>query len=553
MKVSKRILPRFAGFLAFLALFLFGTISCTIDNLDNGSLPLSENELRIAGQIIGESVSESENGVLSNFPEAFAIPDQNGLQQGLTFFSLRPIENLQNYTYQYEPTSGRHTVEYTREQAVFNQIVTTDVSLNYIFRDGNGNILENPVSRADEIESVEFFSMKSGRIETPDKLSIFSRNDQFFIDGLSETSPNLLIDGIHSGEGFFSRVQTAGNRLEREYILDMNFLNVSINKNAVQTNRNFRTGVNGALSYESTIREGQSGSGGTKIVNGTLEFTGDGTALLKFRNFFDVFRVRLDQGTVFDDDEFEGRVTQVDLSQSIIQLANGQRIRITPETLIEDGGDYFSLSEVANALTESVRIEAEGEYIKDQGSTNLWTAQTVEFEEESNQFEEQVVSVNLTENSFTVQSGDVFILTEASVIENDGDFLTLEEVQNAVASGVPVFADGDFQSDNESGSLIVDQVEFTFNVQQIEENITSVNPAAQTFTVVSGKVIQITEETETDFKDFSDLEGINTALSSGAVVEADASIYFDAGADLWIAVNVEFDQKSDSGDDGSDD
>ena len=39
--------------------------------------------------------------------------------------------------------------------------------------------------------------------------------------------------------------------------------------------------------------------GAQKIINGTLEFTGDGTALLKFRNFLDVFRVRLDEGTVF--------------------------------------------------------------------------------------------------------------------------------------------------------------------------------------------------------------------------------------------------------------
>ena len=242
MNASKCIIGRLPSITALLALIMIGVSSCTIDNLDNGSVPVSETELRIAGQIIGESVSESENGILSNFPEAFAIPGLDGLQQGVTFLSLRPIENLQNYTYQFDPATGRHEVQYSREQSIINETVFTDVSLTYVFRDRNGNILENPVNDAADIETVEYFSIKSGSIDTPDKLSIFSRTDQFLIDGLSDNSPNLLIDGIHSGEGSFSRVQATGNRVEREYILDMNFLNVSINKDDVQTNRNFRTG-----------------------------------------------------------------------------------------------------------------------------------------------------------------------------------------------------------------------------------------------------------------------------------------------------------------------
>ena len=250
----------------------------------------------------------------------------------------------------------------------------------------------------------------------------------------------------------------------------------------------------------------------------------------------------------FDDDEFEGRVTDVNLSENIIRLANGQRIRITPETIIESDGDYFSLNEVAAALQENKRVEAEGDYAKVEGSTNLWTAISVEFEEESNQFEELIISVNLSENSFTVQSGDVFFLTEVSEIEDDGDFLTLEEVENAIAGGVPVFADGDFQTDTESGRFVVDQVKFTYNIQQIEENLASVNPSELTFTVVSGKVIRITEETIVDYKDYTDLEEISTALSAGKVIEADASIYYDSSAGIWIAVEVEFDDNSSSGD-----
>ncbi|PWN06204.1 DUF5666 domain-containing protein [Rhodohalobacter mucosus] len=523
--------------------------ACTIDNLNNGALPVNENEFRIAGQIIGESVSESENGVLSNFTEAFAVPDAEGLRQGPSILSLRSETNLQNYSYSYDPVTGKHNVGYVKEEVIGSQQVSSDVSLTYTFRNSQGNLIENPVENFSSIESVEFLSSKSGSIETTDKLSVFSRVDRFFIDGISGASPNLLIDGIHSGEGFFSIIQPDGSRLEREYILDMNFLNVSINKENVEANRNFRSGVTGALSYESTIRENGSASEGTKIVNGTLEFAGDGTALLKFRNFFDVFRVRLDKGTVFDDDEFEGRIAEVNLTQNIFVLANGQRIRLTAETLIEDDGDYFSLQEVAAALSENNRVKAEGDYIRDQESENLWTASEVEFEDDSNEFEEAILSVNLNDNAFTVQSGDTYYLTETSEIDDDSDFLSLQEVQNAIEDSLPVFADGKFVVETTTGRLIVEEVEFTYNVQEIDEPVVSVDGTDNTFTVLSGKTIKITDETVINPDKIATLQDVETALSQGINVEAAATIYFDSSNNLWIALQVEFDESDDDDDD----
>lgn len=553
MTISNKLRLNSTVFPVFLAFVVLALHACTIDNLNNGSVPVDENEFRIAGQIIGESVSESENGILSNFTEAFAIPDPQGLQQGPSIVSLRPVTNLQNYSYAYDPVTGKHNAEYQKEETFSNQLVSTNVSLTYIFRDNAGNLIQNPAVNVNSIESVEFLSEKSGNIESPDKLSVFSRTDRFSIDGLSSVSPSLLIDGIHSGEGFFSSIQPDGSQLEREYILDMNFLNVSINKDDVEANRNFRSGVTGALSYESTIREAGAGNNGTKIVNGTLEFTGDGTALLKFRDFFDVFRVRLDKGTVFDDDEFEGRVTEVNLTQNIFLLANGQRIRLTPQTLIEVDGDYFSLQEVADALGENKRVKAEGDYVRNEESDNLWTALNVEFEDDSNEFEEIITSVNLTGNSFTVQSGDIFYLTASSQIDDDSDFTTLQEVQTATENGIPVFADGKFLVEASTGRLVVDEVEFTFNVQEIDEPVSSVDTSQETFTVISGKIIQITDETVIDQDNYATLQEVTTALSAGIEIEAAASIYFDSDAGLWIALQVEFNEGDDSDDDDGDD
>lgn len=521
--------------------------SCTIDNFNDGIVPLDENEFRLAGQIIGESVSESDNGLLSSFPEAFAIPDQNGLQQGSTFLSLRPIENLLSYNYSYNPVSGNHIVQFTRAESFNNEVFNTEVSLTYQFRDKVGILIEDPYQNRTSIESVDFIAVKTGSIENADKSSVFNRNDRFFIDGLSGNSPRLLIDGIHSGEGLFTRIQPDGTRLEREYILDMNFLNVAINKEVVESNRNFRSGVNGALSYESTIRENSPSDNGTKIVNGTLEFTGDGTALLKFRDFLNVYRVRLESGAVFDDDEFEGRVTDVDLPQNIFVLANGQRIRIDSQTEIDDDGDYFTLQDVSDALMNGKRVKAEGDYIRNEQNANLWTAIDVEFEDESNEFEEPVISVDLGNNTFTVQSGDIFYITGSSEIDDDGVFFTLTEVQQALAGGIPVKAEGKFEIESVTGNFKIKEVEFSYNIVEIEEIVTSVNLTEQTFTVESGKQVRITEETMIDQDKYSSLEEVSAALDQGIQIEADADIYFNDSSGLWIAIEVEFEDADDEG------
>lgn len=220
------------------------------------------------------------------------------------------------------------------------------------------------------------------------------------IDGLSSDSDILTIDGFHSGEGTFTQIDPGGSQIEREYLLDINYLDIRINKELVQINRNFRKGINGALSYESTVRQSGSGNPETKIVNGTIELNGDGTALLKFREQFDTFRLRLENGDVFDEDEFEGRITDVNLQEGIFTISNGQRILINEQTEIDDG-DFHSLAEVSEAIGTGKQVIAEGEYYHPDENVNFWIATEVEFELESSEFEGLIASANLVQQSFT--------------------------------------------------------------------------------------------------------------------------------------------------------
>ncbi len=524
----------------FLLLSGFLFWSCEIDRFDRDQTPLTDDEMLLTGQIVGESVSENRSGMLSVFPEAFAIPTESGLTEGPSLLSAGSFRNLMDYTYEFDPASGEHRVTFST--MVENELLQSNAAHTIIYRflDRDGEALVHPNQQQQHIETVVFQASRGGRIQTNSRSSFYTRSDQLFIDGLSSASDVLTLDGFHSGEGTIQLHPPQGSPMEREYQLDINYLDIRIQKSVVQNNRNFRSGVNGALSYESTVRQTHNGAPESKIVNGTLELNGDGTALLKFREQFDTFRLRMDNGDVFDEDEFEGRVIRVNLPDQIFTIANGQRIQVTDNTEFDDG-DFRTLQEVAAAVDRGVRVMAEGDYYQPDEDVNLWIATEVEFELESNEFEDLVASVSLSRNAFTLRNGDEFFLTEQSELEFNDGLQSFEDVADAVADGMPVEAEGEFYIDIETGRRLVKEVEFEFEFDEFEGAVVSVDLADGTFTIEDGKVIKITEQTEIDEDgDYLSLEEVATALGQGEEVEAGGKGYLDASSGYFIAVEVEF-------------
>lgn len=513
---------------------------CIIEEFEQVFIPFTDEETVLTGQIIGESVSENQNGLLSTFSEAFAIPTQSNLVRGPSPLSTGTFRNLDNYAYNFDPGTGIHQVTFSKR--IENQEFTSlsNYTLHYIFYDRNQNILDDPNQQRNEIDAVDFSATRSGDIQSGTKNSYFKRTDRLFIDGLLSTSGILSIDGYHSGDGVFIRIDSGGRRFDREYLLEMNFLDIRINKSVVETNRNYRKGVTGALCYESTIKQIRNGSPETKIVNGTLEFNGDGTALLRFTESLDIFRLKLQSGEVLDDDEFEGRVIRVNLSDNIFTIANGQRIQIDEHTKIDDG-DFLTLEEVAVAVDNDVRIIAEGDYFHPDKNVNLWIATEVEFELESNEFEDIVVSVDLIENSFMLVNGDRYFITEKSEVEFNDGLESLADVADAVDTGLPVEADGKYIIDPATGKQVVTEVEFELEFDEFEEYVVSVNLPGSFFTLESGKNVKVTEDTIIDDDgDYLTLEEVAEALDGGRQVEAEGKFYYDYTSGFWIAVEVEF-------------
>lgn len=530
---------KFIPFLALVA--ILNLAGCMIDRFNGESVAPDESELRLAGQIIGESVSESDNGVLSSFSEAFALPTPEGLMPGNSIFPPGNYDRVSGYTYSYDTERGVHQVRFSQNNSNIVTQAASVFNLEYTFRRADGSLIADPSGETASIESVVFEGRRSGSIETAKKRSFYSRTDQMVIGGLNAASDILTIDGFHSGEGSFTRTDTNGVSVQREYVLDMNFLDIRIERARVEQNRNFRRGVSGALSYESTItRNGQSGSQ-NRIVNGTLEFNGDGTALLRFFNVIDQFRLRLQNGELFDEDEFEGRVVNVTTDQNTFTLANGQRIKIDRNTLINDDGDYFTLAEVAGAVGSNIRVTAEGDYYRPDVSENLWIATEVEFEKESNEFEDIVTAVDLMNRTFDLRNGDRYFLDEASVIDDDSVFLTLEELAGAIETGVPVEAEGSFLFETATSRRIVREVQFETELIEIEEMVVSVDPAQQSFTTDTGKKIFINAETVfEDDSEFMSLEEVADGLEEGMSIEVDADIYHEPATGYWIALVVNF-------------
>jgi len=535
---------RFLGLIA--AAFLLQ--SCFADRYDSGSSQLDPDNAFIAGSVVGESVSENQSGMVSTFSEAFAVPTESGLRPGVLDFPGASTAGTQNYTHSFNPETGEHTVQFTRTtQDVTNQ--TTEHQLVYIFYDISGGTISDPQAQASQIDAVEYRGSRNGEIENDIKQSFFTRNDVLFLTGLSDQTATLTIDGYHSGEGRYLSLQNGTQTAESEYTLDINYLDIQIDKEKVQASRNFRRGVYGALSYESVQRIDQGSGPQTQIINGTIDLNGDGTALLSFRQAFSDLRFRILDGDLFDDDEFEGRVTQVDLSNRLFTIANGQRIQINDDTVFDDG-DFNSLEEVSAALQQNIRIIAEGDYFQPQEGENLWIATEVEFELEDNEFEDFVTQVNLSNSSFTLADGRTFYITESSDVDYEDGLASLQDVATAVQSGLPVEAEGTFSIDLATGLRMIKEVEFEIDLDSDNENVfstfdehvVSVNLSEQSFILTDGQTYFITEQTIYDEdSDYFSLEDLNDALLQGEEIEAEGIYTVDTETGQRIVIIIEFD------------
>ena len=447
---------------------------CSISGVDRQSDEITEEDLQAAGQILGESLSDETSGIMGSLNDALTGISSDGFVRTTSAKSLDDDDDENsgrgresNFSYSYDPETGIHTLAFLRSvtKANFSKSVTD--TLKYIFTDNNGSFIAFPRVNRERIETIDFKGFREGTVESPSRNSFFARKDTFLIDGVSQASNILSIDGKHNGEGNFQGTNDEGNPLEREYDLEINFLNVEIDKAVVQANQSLEQGVTGTLTYELVVEKVNNGSSSTKTIRGTIEMNGDGTALLRFERFRKLFRINLDDGDVRDqDDEFEGTVNSVNLENSTFTLKGGRVVQITDETTIENDGDLLSLQAVAEALEGGIRVEAEGDGYID---GDVFVATQAKFETEDDNdgvegeldFDAFISNVSLENSTVTLQDERVIKLTDDTVIDESGDFMNLEAVRNALEQGQTVAADGKgVEAEEEGITIIATRIEF---------------------------------------------------------------------------------------------
>ncbi|MEX2603162.1 MAG: hypothetical protein WD361_03115 [Gracilimonas sp.] len=363
--------------------------ACTLgdvsDELNNNEL--TAEEMEEASQIIGQSLSDDNDGVFSSLNDALSNVSSDGFttsafQKGNSNdhdYSGRGDEN--NYQYHYDPETGTHTISFERSVTEENFRKNMSALLTYVFTDINGEYISRPRAERERIESIDFTSDKSGNMQNRHRNGEFSRADTFSIDGVSDATAILAIDGKHYGNGTFHGVRGNGNTFQRTYSNKIDFLDIQINKGVVAENGSLDEGVTGTLSYELNMYKNNNGDESTKTVSGTIQMNGDGTALLRFKNVAKMFRIHLQSGIVTDDDaEIEANVIGIDVENNTVSLENDILVIITERTEVEFDDGLNSLQDVQRAIAAGLTVQAEVEGYRNPDNKREFIADEIEFE-----------------------------------------------------------------------------------------------------------------------------------------------------------------------------
>ncbi|MDH5195683.1 MAG: DUF5666 domain-containing protein [Gemmatimonadota bacterium] len=167
-----------------------------------------------------------------------------------------------------------------------------------------------------------------------------------------------------------------------------------------------------------------------------------------------------------DEAEVRGIVASVDVDGRSVTLESGTVILVPEQGAFEDEGEgdddehLVSLAAVAQALADGLTVKAEAEGAVQSTDPLTIAAREVEFEiagqggEDDDEdddgqgqngvieFERQVQSADVAAGTFVLTNGTVVQLTDSTVIEIEGDLMTLQAVADALATGAIVRAEG---------------------------------------------------------------------------------------------------------------
>lgn len=290
------------------------------------------------------------------------------------------------------------------------------------------------------------------------------------------------------------------------------------------------------------------------------------------------FEVEEEADDVPDTDKLKDMVASVDTVAGTFTLSGGQVVRLVAGTRIK-GKELATLEQVALALADSQAVRADAKLLleeagpparyialevkfktPDDGSDDSDDSDDDEADDAEVEFEDGVASVDVAAGSFTLADGRTVRLAADARIE--GDLTSLQAVEEALAAGTAVVAEGEGTLETVEGSevLVAQEVKFEAEDQdegededdadddgvEFEDAVASVDVAGGSFTLADGRVVFLTGDTKVE-GDLLTLQAVADALLAGraVVAEGEAVLQTEGEASVLVATEVKFEVEED--------
>ncbi len=284
--------------LALALLVTFGACS----SVNNDVEAISNEDVDLAAHIVTSSLADDESGMMSSLYDALSDVSSEGINYGTSGLRLKSDNDNdgrgreRNFSYSYDPTTGTHSLDYSRsvQNGAFSKSI--EISQDIIFTDLEGEFIAFPRANKQAIEAVSYEGTKSGSKTGPYRSGSFTKTDDFDITGLHATSSILAFSGTHTGNGSAEGMTRDSVEASRSYDIAITFENVEINKDTVAANGSLENAVSGTLTYSINMNKTVGGVPQETILEGTIDLLEDGTALMRFNRIPQVIRFSLGDG-----------------------------------------------------------------------------------------------------------------------------------------------------------------------------------------------------------------------------------------------------------------
>ena len=300
--------------------FVFFAAGCDTLNSDDPELAaLSEEDLEAATAILGEALSDQNEGLMADLNDMTAEVDTRQIiYSGRRFWqdpTSRPCRGLnREFESSYDETTGTHTIHYSRTHESENCSKSVEVDLNYIFTDADGNFISTPRVSKDSVSAISFEGTRtgSGSYVTERGVSRSRSTEQkgeWNLSGLQTDVASLSGSQVNDGSFEYTKTDSLGEQLTKagSFHIELNTVDVTIAQTASNDDASeVETAVTGTLQYVMSMELSRNGEMETKEAEGTIELEGNGQALLRFLGLRKIYRVSLRDGSVRDSNNSDG-------------------------------------------------------------------------------------------------------------------------------------------------------------------------------------------------------------------------------------------------------